>query len=305
MSIVFDHISKQYGEQYAVKDLNVEISSDEIVGFLGPNGAGKTTCMKILTSYIAPTSGNSYVQGISCQLEPLKTKQHIGYLPEHNPLYLNMYIKEYLMFIAGLYKLKNAKAAVRKVIEMTGLEKEQNKHIRNISKGYRQRVGLAQAIIHDPPVLILDEPTSGLDPNQLIEIRQLIKHIGQEKTVLFSSHIMQEIEAICDRVIILNEGVLVADESIENIMQLAGNEHVFVVDFGQAVDTQLLGALPGLASFDELAPGTYKVVAQADVDLGQELFKWASKHDYVIREMKKEVSNIESIFHKLTNQKKA
>ena len=220
VSIIVQNITKIYGTQRALDNVSFKITSGEVVGFLGPNGAGKSTMMKILTGYLPPTYGSASVSGFDVSEEPIKVKQQIGYLPEHNPLYLEMYVVEYLNFVCGLYKLKNKKDRVKEVIEMVGLTPEKGKKISQLSKGYRQRIGLAQAIIHDPRVLILDEPTSGLDPNQLEEIRLLIKNLGSEKTVMLSTHIMQEVEAICDRVIIINQGELVADNSVENLLEI-------------------------------------------------------------------------------------
>lgn len=217
MSISLNNISKRYGDQTVLPDLSFDVSKGEIVGFLGPNGAGKSTTMKIITGYIKPDAGSVSVCGIDVIAEPLKAKSHIGYLPEHNPLYLDMYVKEYLDFISGIYGIKNKKERIDEIVEITGLEPEYKKQIGSLSKGYRQRVGLAAAIIHNPDVLILDEPTTGLDPNQIVEIRELIKNFGKERTVLFSTHIMQEVEAVCDRFIILKKGEIVADKRITDI----------------------------------------------------------------------------------------
>lgn len=220
MSIKVSNVSKLYGQQAAVNDISFEINTGEIVGFLGPNGAGKTTTMKILTGYLNATEGIAEISGKTMHADALELKQFIGYLPEHNPLYLDMYIAEFLMFVAGIYGFERqiAKSKVEDIITMVGLDAEKHKKIAQLSKGYRQRVGLAQALIHDPEILILDEPTTGLDPNQLEEIRSLIKNIGKNKTVILSTHIMQEVEAICDRVIIINKGKIVADESLANLL---------------------------------------------------------------------------------------
>jgi len=218
MSILVDKVTKFYGEQKALDNISFEIGSGEIVGFLGPNGAGKSTMMKILTTYITPSYGSAKVCDFDVVEKALDVRKQIGYLPEHNPLYLDMYVKEYLQFVAGIYKLKNKKEKVLSIIKKVGLEPEMRKKIGELSKGYRQRVGLAQAMIHDPKVLILDEPTSGLDPNQLVEIRSLIKEIGKEKTVMLSTHIMQEVQAICDRIIIINKGEIAADDKAEDLL---------------------------------------------------------------------------------------
>ncbi len=228
MSLSVKNITKQYKKQIAVDDISFEIKSGEIVGFLGPNGAGKSTTMKIISCFIPPTKGTVTVCGFDVSNDDLKVKKKVGYLPESNPLYYDMYVKEFLNFIASLHKINNKKERIKEMIEMVGLQNEQHKKIGTLSKGYKQRVGLAQAMIHDPEVLILDEPTSGLDPNQIIEIRELIKNFGKDKTVLLSTHIMQEVESMCDRVIIINEGKLVADDSVESIKK--GNKKANMED---------------------------------------------------------------------------
>ncbi|NND77136.1 MAG: ATP-binding cassette domain-containing protein [Flavobacteriales bacterium] len=229
MSILVEKVTKFYGKQKALDNISFEIGTGEIVGFLGPNGAGKSTMMKILTTYITPSYGRAEVCGHDVVDQALEVRKEIGYLPEHNPLYLDMYVKEYLSFIGGIYKLKNRKEKVKEIIEKVGLTPEVGKKIEALSKGYRQRVGLAQAMIHDPKVLILDEPTSGLDPNQLVDIRALIKNIGMEKTVMLSTHIMQEVEAICDRVIIVNKGEIVADEQVKALLEKHGTNDLETV----------------------------------------------------------------------------
>lgn len=230
MSLQVQELTKIYGGQKAVDNISFSIQKGEIVGFLGPNGAGKSTTMKIATTYLPPTSGSVWVEGINVEERPIEVKKVIGYLPEHNPLYLDMFVHEYLQFVGSVYGLKgsNLKRRVQELVEMCGLTREQNKRIEALSKGYRQRVGLAQALIHSPQVLILDEPTSGLDPNQILEIRKLIKDISRDKTVIFSTHIMQEVEALCDRVIIINKGKIVADDLLENLLrENASLEEVF------------------------------------------------------------------------------
>jgi ABC-2 type transport system ATP-binding protein len=227
MAIEVKNLTKIYGEQKAINNISFNIGKGEIVGFLGPNGAGKSTTMKILTGYLKPTQGIAQICGIDVTLNPLAAKQKIGYLPEANPLYFEMYVKEYLQFIAGMHSLQNISTTVNTVISLVGLQVEQHKKIGQLSKGYKQRVGLAAALIHQPEVLILDEPTSGLDPNQIIEIRNVIKEQGKNKTVLFSSHILQEVQAICQRIIIINKGVIVADDAIENIAKNKPLEQVF------------------------------------------------------------------------------
>ncbi len=224
MSIQVNHLSKRYGSQWAVNDLSFEIPTGEIVGFLGPNGAGKSTTMKILTGYIPATSGDAVVCGFNLNTDSLSVRKRVGYLPEHNPLYLDMYVTEYLQFSAGMAAVSSIKTAVEKAIDLTQLSPERNKKIGQLSKGYRQRVGLAQALIHDPEVLILDEPTSGLDPNQVVEMRNVIKNLGKNKTVLLSTHIMQEVEAMCSRVILLNHGKIIADKTLEGLKQTSPND---------------------------------------------------------------------------------
>lgn len=224
MSIQVNHLSKRYGSQWAVNDLSFEIPTGEIVGFLGPNGAGKSTTMKILTGYIPASSGDAVVCGFNLNTDSLSVRKRVGYLPEHNPLYLDMYVTEYLQFSAGMAGVSQIKSAVEKAIDLTQLSPERNKKIGQLSKGYRQRVGLAQALIHDPEVLILDEPTSGLDPNQVVEMRNVIKNLGKNKTVLLSTHIMQEVEAMCSRVILLNHGKIIADDTLEGLKQTSPND---------------------------------------------------------------------------------
>ena len=240
MSIEVKNLLKQYGEQKAVNNISFKVGKGEIVGFLGPNGAGKSTTMKIITGYLQQTGGEAFVCGINVAENPLETKKKIGYLPELNALYYDMYVKEYLGFVAEVHKVEDPKSKIEKVIELTGLKVESKKKIGQLSKGYKQRVGLAAALIHDPEVLILDEPTSGLDPNQIVEIRDVIKQQGANKTVLFSSHILQEVEAICDRVIIINKGELVADDKLSNLQKGNNESHSVVIQFKEAVDKQLL-----------------------------------------------------------------
>jgi ABC-2 type transport system ATP-binding protein len=227
MSIQVEQLTKVYGAQKAVNNISFNINKGEIVGFLGPNGAGKSTTMKILTGYLQATNGNALVAGIDVQTNPIAVKKKIGYLPESNALYYDMYVKEYLAFIAGVHNIQHPASSISNVIELTGLQVEQHKKIGQLSKGYKQRVGLAAALIHNPEVLILDEPTSGLDPNQIVEIRNVIKEQGKDKTVIFSSHILQEVEAICDRIIVINKGQIVADDKLENLQKGQSLEEVF------------------------------------------------------------------------------
>jgi len=243
MSVEVQNLTKVYGEQKAVNNISFKAKPGQVLGFLGPNGAGKTTTMKVLTCYIPQSSGKATVCGYDVQESPMEVRKNIGYLPEHNPLYLDMYVREYLRFIAGLHKIKKPNQRIDEMIELTGLGKERHKPIGALSKGYRQRVGLAQALLHDPPVLILDEPTAGLDPNQLADIRALIKKLGEEKTVIFSTHIMQEVKAICDRVVIINQGNLVADDTIDHLQSVTTGESVITVEFQSKIPSQSLNRL--------------------------------------------------------------
>ncbi len=298
MSIQVKEVSKFYGKQKALDQLSFEISDAEVVGFLGPNGAGKSTMMKIITGFLPQSSGDVFVNGLNVMEHSLEVRKQIGYLPEHNPLYLDLYVKEYLEYVAGIYKLgKNKKKRVDEMIELTGLGLEQKKKIGALSKGYRQRVGLAQALIHDPKVLILDEPTTGLDPNQLIEVRQLIQNIGKEKTVMLSTHIMQEVEAICERVLIINKGQLVADQASNSIHNIR-ESHIFDLQFTCSVPQAFFQAISGISHIEVLADNRYQVSAKHDVR--EQIFQMAVSNDLVLIEMKSQDRNLESIFHELT-----
>lgn len=298
MSIKVEKISKIYGSQKALNQVNFEIQKGEIVGFLGPNGAGKSTLMKILTGYIPQSSGKIEVCGLDINEQSLECKRKIGYLPEHNPLYLDMYVKEYLEFVADIYKVDYSKIDL--MIEKTGLGKEQHKLISSLSKGYRQRVGLAQALIHDPEVLILDEPTTGLDPNQLVEIRKLIKEIGKEKTVMLSTHIMQEVEAICDRVIIINKGNIVANQSIDQLHSVSGNRNLLTIEFDQKVKVSELSAIPNVLEANEVGNNLYLLSSDSKFDLRPTLFKFAVDKQLVVLKMNVEEQKLENIFQQLT-----
>ena len=265
MSIEVKEVSKIYGSQKALDTVSFSIQKGEIVGFLGPNGAGKSTMMKIITCFLPQSSGSVKVCGFDVSEDPMEVKKRVGYLPEHNPLYLDMYVKEYLGFIAGLHKIEGKKERVAEIIEQVGLQVEQHKLIGALSKGYRQRVGLAQALIHDPEVLILDEPTTGLDPNQIEEIRNLIKKVGKSKTVMMSTHIMQEVEAVCDRVIIVNKGNLVADDSSGEISKSKNNEFVLKVEFGSAVTEQQLTAIQGVVKAHNVSGNNCELGASEDI----------------------------------------
>ena len=299
MSIIVKNISKLYGKQKALDNVSFEIKTGDIVGFLGPNGAGKSTMMKILTAYIPPTSGEAFVNNFSVSQQALKVKQSIGYLPEHNPLYLDMYVKEFLRFTAGLYKLKNRKLAVEEVIALTGLNVEQGKKIGALSKGFRQRVGLAQAIIHKPKVLILDEPTTGLDPNQIIEIRNLIQELGKEKTIMLSTHIMQEVEAICDRVIIIDKGKIVAENSVSEIQtETVGNSITIQIEFGKAIEKEAFSAIENISDLKELSEKTWLI--QSNEDIREKLFNLAVNNSNSVLSMQKIEKSLEDVFRELT-----
>ncbi|MFO0356158.1 MAG: gliding motility-associated ABC transporter ATP-binding subunit GldA [Sphingobacteriaceae bacterium] len=301
MSIVVENITKLYKEQKALNNVSFNVNENEIVGFLGPNGAGKSTMMKIITCYIPPTSGNVKVCGFDINEQSLEVRKNIGYLPEHNPLYLDMYVKEFLAFVGGLYKVKNIDQRVKEMIDMTGLQIEQNKKIGALSKGYRQRVGLAQAMIHNPKVLIMDEPTTGLDPNQLEEIRGLIKKLGKEKTVMLSTHIMQEVEAVCDRVIIINHGDIVANDKTQVLKQHKINQ-IIHVEFDAAIDTKLLQSISGVESVKHLQGNTYQIVASDEKDIRKDIFNIAVQQNVGVLTLNKEEQKMEDVFKELTKK---
>lgn len=303
MSLHLKNLTKLYGEQKAVNNVSFDIKEGEIVGFLGPNGAGKSTTMKIATCFLPPTDGEAWVGGYNVVDRPMDVKRITGYLPEHNPLYLDLYVREYLAFIGKLYGLRGASltSRIHEIVELCGLTREQNKRIEALSKGYRQRVGLAQALIHDPQILILDEPTSGLDPNQLVEIRKLIKMISAHKTVLFSTHIMQEVQAICDRVIVINKGEIVADDKLENILQRTeGHSATVIVEFERAVPEPLLQSVPGVKEVRSLDGFRYQVTAEGTTDLRPELFRFAADNNLSLIGLKQEETTLENIFRDLT-----
>lgn len=299
MSIEVKNLFKYYGEQAAVKDVSFTVKSGEIVGFLGPNGAGKSTTMKVITGYIPASSGEVKVCGLPVSVDSLDTRRKIGYLPEHNPLYLDMYVKEYLEFVGNIYKVKNVKERVQEMVKAVGLDVEQNKKIGMLSKGYRQRVGLAQAIIHDPEVLILDEPTSGLDPNQLVEIRELIKKIGKEKTVMLSTHIMQEVEAICDRVIIINKGEIVADDKAKDLQMRGENIHTVFVEFEGKVTKNQLKKIAGASKVEQFGEG-WLIESKEDNDLRKSIARFAQENNLLTITLKKEEKSLEEVFKQLT-----
>jgi len=300
MSIQVKNISKMYGRQKALSDISFSISSGEIVGFLGPNGAGKSTMMKIITCFIPQSEGSVSVCGFDVVEQSLDVRTKVGYLPEHNPLYTDMYVKEYLEYAGGAYHIPNIRQRVAEMIDLTGLTNEQNKKIGELSKGYRQRVGIAQALIHDPEVLILDEPTTGLDPNQIVEIRELIKKIGKEKTVMLSTHIMQEVEAVCDRVIIVNNGEIVADAPTSEISNLAKTQNVIKVEFDKAVTAEELMKLKGVSNAVLIEGNQWQVFSNTSDDIRKEVFKHAVATDNYILAMMKEEQSLEKVFRELT-----
>jgi len=304
MSITVKNITKLYGEQKALDNVSMEIKTGEIVGFIGPNGAGKSTLMKILTGYIPFSDGEAFVAGMNVLDQSIEIRQKVGYLPENNPLYLDMYVLEYLEFVAGLYKMKlNKSERIEKIIEKTGLAAEQHKKIEALSKGYRQRDGLAQALLHDPDILILDEPTSGLDPNQIVEIRNLIQELGSEKTVMLSTHIMQEVEAICDRIIIINEGVIIANDLTKNIKTITNdNQQTVLVEFDKPVQEKLLNSIKGVMKVVNVNANTWLLKSEASVDVRSDLFKFAVQNDFTVLSLQKQEKSLEEVFQGLTKK---
>jgi ABC-2 type transport system ATP-binding protein len=302
MSIKVENVSKLYGKQKALDNVSFEVNEGEIIGFLGPNGAGKSTMMKIITCYIPPSEGSVKVCGFDIGEESIDVRKNLGYLPEHNPLYLDMYVKEYLEFIGRLHEIKKLKERVKEMVEITGLQVEQNKKIGALSKGYRQRVGIAQALIHDPKVLILDEPTTGLDPNQLAEIRALIKKIGKEKTVMLSTHIMQEVEAICDKVIIINKGKIVANAAAKDIATLAGNKLQLIVEFDKQVNKTELMKIKGIANAENSSDNNWIIEAIAGKDIRNEIFRFAVDNNLSVLTLQKNEQKLEDVFKQLTKK---
>ncbi len=299
MSIQVNNISKIYGTQRALNNVSFEVGSNEIVGFLGPNGAGKSTMMKILTCYIPPSDGQAKVCGFDIATESLEVRKQIGYLPEHNPLYLDMYVKEFLEFVGGIHKIKNSKNRVAEMIALTGLQLEQNKKIGALSKGYRQRVGLAQAMIHDPKVLIMDEPTTGLDPNQLEEIRSLIKSLGKQKTVMLSTHIMQEVEAICDKVIIINKGEIVANDETKNL-QKNQTKQIITVEFDKEIKKEFFSAIPEIEGIKYLQGNSWQLTSSSTSDIRKEIFNLAVANNLGVLTLNREEQKMEDVFKELT-----
>jgi ABC-2 type transport system ATP-binding protein len=286
--------------QQALNDISFETKKGEVLGFLGPNGAGKTTTMKIITCFIPQTEGKVEVCGYDVAQNSIEVRRNIGYLPEHNPLYKDMYVREYLEFAASMHQVANKKGRVDDMIDLTGLNREAHKQIGELSKGYRQRVGLAQAMIHDPQVLILDEPTSGLDPNQLVEIRSVIKNLGKEKTLIFSTHIMQEVQAICDRVVIINRGNIVADDNIETLQTLVVGENNLTVEFSSPINLAQFEKIQGVKKVESLGKNRYQIKSALADDLRSEVFQFAVSNNLILLEMKKETSSVEDVFQQLT-----
>jgi ABC-2 type transport system ATP-binding protein len=297
MSIEVKNISKIYGDQKALDNISFSVKNGEIVGFLGPNGAGKSTLMKILTTYITADEGSASVNGLDVISSKKEVQRIVGYLPEHNPLYLDLYVREYLAFNADVYKID--KSRIQEVIELTGLTPESTKKIGQLSKGYRQRVGLATALLHNPEVLILDEPTTGLDPNQLVEIRELIKNIGKDKTVFLSTHIMQEVEAICDRVIIINHGKIVTDKKLDKLIS-EEQEQVIEVEFDKAVSTELLASLPNFKSATNTHDLIWELTFISAEDMRSKLFDFANENGLKTLQLNLKSKNLEQIFREKT-----
>lgn len=303
MSIEVTNVTKIYGSQRALDEVTFSIAPGEIVGLLGPNGAGKSTLMKIITCFIPPTSGDVKVSGYDIFEGSIKVREKVGYLPEHNPLYLDMYVREYLEFIAGIYHMgKTKRTRVDEMISLTGLSRESKKLIGALSKGYRQRVGLAQALIHDPEVLILDEPTSGLDPNQILEIRNLIRNVGKEsnKTVMLSTHIMQEVEAICDRAIIIHQGRIVADDATQKLTGMGKDRNLFRVEFNRSLPAKVLETIKGITGLKHQEGNSWTIETNIGRDIREELFRLAVDNDATILSLQKEELRMEDVFQMLT-----
>lgn len=298
MSIEVNNISKSYGVQKALDNVSFAVKKGEIVGFLGPNGAGKSTLMKILTTYIAADEGTAAVNGFEVNSQTKEVQQSIGYLPEHNPLYLDLYVREYLAFNAVVYKV--VKTRIEEVIQLTGLSNESHKKISQLSKGYRQRVGLANALLHNPDVLILDEPTTGLDPNQLVEIRNVIKNVGKDKTVFLSTHIMQEVEAICDRVIIIDKGKIVADKKLDNLISTETAQQIIEVEFDKKVEEELITKIENLTSYKNTQHNIWELTFNADKDMRPAVFDFANANGLKTLQLNQKNKNLETVFREMT-----
>ncbi len=304
MSIRVQNLTKEYNHQRALNQISLTVQAGEIVGFLGPNGAGKSTTMKIATGYLPPTDGTVEVNGFDVRTQSMDVRRSVGYLPEHNPLYQDLYVKEYLRFAGSLHGMRGTDLGRRisEMIELVGLGREQHKRIGQLSKGYRQRVGLAQALLHNPPVLILDEPTTGLDPNQLAEIRQVIREAGRDKTVLFSTHIMQEVEAICDRVIIINRGQIVADQPLSQLRSASTDASIVVVaEFeGALANADVLASIPGVERIEPIEHGQYRITAGPNIDLRGAIFRLAADQKLTLVGLRQQENSLEGIFKELT-----
>jgi len=305
MSVVVENLGKFFGTQKAVDNVSFSAKPGEILGFLGPNGAGKSTTMKIATSYLAPDEGTVFICDEDVREKSLATRKKIGYLPEHNPLYLEMYVKEYLEFVASLHQIKgqSRQKRIAEMITLCGLTVEQNKQIEALSKGYRQRLGLAQALLHDPEVLILDEPTTGLDPNQIVEIRNVIKNVSQNKTVIFSTHIMQEVQALCDRVIIINQGQMVADDKIETLTKNKSDQVIIVAEFSGPIELQSLQNIEGVESVTSQELNKARIIARSGNDIRSAIFKLAAEKNWPLIGLSQEEQTMEHIFQQLTKKK--
>ena len=300
MSIKVNNTTKLYGDQKALNNISFEINSGQVVGFLGPNGAGKSTMMKIISCFIPPTSGNISVCGFDVIEDSIKVRENVGYLAEHNPLYLEMYVKEYLEFVANIHKLKNINSRIAEMIELTGLQIEQKKKIGALSKGFRQRVGIAQALIHDPKVLILDEPTTGLDPNQLTEIRNLIIEVGKRKTVMFSTHIMQEVEAVSNRIIIIHKGEIVADQPTSDIQKNMNHKQLITVEFDKEVSLSNLAEIKGVLEAKNIGANSWQIKTSTHEDIRPEIFRYAVQNGLTVLTMNKDEQRLEDVFKELT-----
>ena len=302
MSVVVERLTKIYGDQKAVDDVSFTAKKGEITGFLGPNGAGKSTTMKIATGYIPPSGGTITVEGMDVVTDDLQSRKKIGYLPEHNPLYLDMYVHEYLRFCGKSYGIKGQKLQdrVHQIVSLCGLTQEQNKQLGALSKGYRQRVGLGQALIHDPEVLILDEPTTGLDPNQILEIRKVIKEISRNKTVIFSTHIMQEVQALCDHVVIINKGKIVKDAPLSDLQSEMQQQRNLIVEFSAPVDTSVFSQIAAITSVTEAETNTYQLEVSGDEDVRNEVLGLASSSNLPLVGLKQQTASLEELFHQLT-----
>jgi len=303
MSVIVKNLTKKYENQLAVNNISFEAKQGEILGFLGPNGAGKSTTMKIATCFVPPTSGTIEVGGLDVRTHSKEVRRMIGYLPEHNPLYLDLYVREYLEFVGSVFDLKSTflKNRISEMVEMCGLTREQNKKIGSLSKGYRQRVGLAQALLHDPKILILDEPTTGLDPNQLVEIRNLIKKVSAEKTVIFSTHIMQEVQALCDKVVIINKGNLVANESVASLRS-SESAVSFEIQLTEKVSLDIFRSITHVSDAKELDQNRYVILVENGQDIRNDLFDLVKSHNWNLLELKKLENSLEQIFRNLTKQ---